>query len=82
MTFEIVMPNPRKQDLGEPLGGTSIVGLDVKCSCRLELFLAFSGISDCTHALHSGISEGVDVRMPERHTHTHPYIDALNLLYV
>lgn len=29
MTFEMAMSNPRKQDVGEPLEGTSVVVVDV-----------------------------------------------------
>lgn len=29
VTFEIVMSNPREQDVREPLGGTSMVGMDI-----------------------------------------------------
>lgn len=72
MTFEIVMRNPRKQDVGEPLGGTSVVGHLVWLQTSLELFFLPLLESLIAH-MHCilGSMGVVDIRMHDRDTQIH-----------
>lgn len=91
MTFEIVMSNPRKQEAGEPLGGTlcSWVGHLVWLQKPLELFFLPRLESLIAHrhcTLRSvGLADthmhGTGTHRPLL-THMHTHRVAVNLLYV
>lgn len=75
MTFEIVMSNPREQGVGEPLGETCVVWLDIYCCCRHHL-----SCFCCRHWnswLHTGNALShqwgwlTHISMIQTHTHAH-----------